>query len=59
MKYIIYLTTLVLNLFLDIDECASSPCQNSGNCTDQINGYACNCLHGYDGPNCENGNIVK
>ena len=43
-------------IFVDIDECASSPCQNSGNCMDQINGYTCNCFHGYDGSNCENGN---
>ena len=47
------------NIFIDIDECASSPCQNSGNCTDQINGYTCNCFHGYDGSNCENGNNEK
>ena len=43
-------------LFIDIDECATSPCQNGGNCTDQINGFSCNCLHGYDGTNCETGN---
>ena len=45
-------------LSVDIDECTTSPCQNGGNCTDQINGYTCNCLHGYDGTNCENGNIA-
>ena len=41
---------------VDIDECATSPCQNSGSCTDQINGYTCNCLDGYDGTDCETGN---
>ena len=40
----------------DIDECASSPCQNGGSCTDIINGHTCNCVDGYDGTNCENGN---
>ena len=43
-------------LYLDIDDCATSPCQNGGSCTDQVNGYTCNCVGGYDGTNCENGN---
>ena len=42
---------------VDIDECATSPCQNGGSCTDQVNGYTCDCVDGYDGPNCENGDI--
>ena len=44
------------NNFLDIDECATIPCQNGGSCTDQVNGYTCNCVDGYDGTNCEMGN---
>ena len=43
---------------LDIDECATSPCQNGGSCTDQVNGYTCNCVDGYDGTNCETGNVA-
>ena len=43
----------------DIDECASSPCQNSGNCTDIVNGHSCECVAGYDGANCENGNNAR
>ena len=46
---------LKLSFFVDIDECATNPCQNSGSCTDQINGYTCSCVDGYDGTNCENG----
>ena len=46
----------MLWLFLDIDECATIPCQNGGSCTDQVNGYTCNCIAGYDGINCETGN---
>ena len=40
-------------LFADIDECASSPCQNGGTCVDGINSYSCNCNAGYTGDNCE------
>ena len=43
---------------VDIDECATSPCQNGGSCTDQVNGYTCNCIAGYDGTNCETGNTA-
>ena len=57
-KEITYLTTFILKLFLDIDECASAPCQNGGICTDIVNGHTCNCVAGYDGLNCENGNNV-
>ena len=37
----------------DIDECLSSPCQNSGQCNDLVNAYSCTCLHAYDGTHCE------
>ena len=51
-------------LFVDIDECASSPCKNGGTCID-LNadwrssssgfgvGYTCQCLAGYTGDQCE------
>ena len=42
----------------DIDECASSPCQNGGTCIDGINSYTCNCVPGHTGDNCEIGNIL-
>ena len=38
---------------LDVDECASDPCQNGGNCTDGVNGYTCVCVDGYTGDKCE------
>ena len=39
----------------DINECASSPCQNGGTCTDLPNGYTCQCNIGWTGTNCETG----
>ena len=44
---------------LDIDECASSPCQNGGTCIDAIDAYTCDCVPGYDGTDCERGNISQ
>ena len=35
-------------LFVDTNECSSSPCQNGGQCSDQVNGYICNCADGYE-----------
>ena len=40
----------------DIDECASSPCQNGGTCTDALNSYTCACAAGWTGLHCETGN---
>ena len=36
----------------DIDECASSPCQNGGTCTDGFNSYTCVCAAGRTGLHC-------
>ena len=45
--------------FSDIDECASSPCQNGSQCVDDINGYTCQCLPGWTGTSCETGKAEK
>ena len=42
---------------VDIDYCASNPCQNCGTCIDGINTYTCNCSPGFIGNNCETSKI--
>ncbi|MBN3297464.1 FA9 factor, partial [Amia calva] len=39
--------------YVDGDQCKSSPCQNGGQCKDDIKSYVCWCKPGYDGKNCE------
>ena len=40
---------------VDIDECASAPCENGATCVDGVNSYTCNCDLGYAGVKCEIG----
>ncbi|KAJ8316300.1 hypothetical protein KUTeg_006314 [Tegillarca granosa] len=35
------------------DECVSNPCQNGGQCIDNVNSFTCNCPSGYTGSFCE------
>ena len=44
---------LFRGIFLDIDECLSSPCKNEGTCIDGDDMYTCECLAGYTGDKCE------
>ena len=43
------------NVALDIDECASEPCQHNATCADVVAGYNCTCDAGYTGLQCETG----
>lgn len=40
-------------LIVDVNECASTPCFNSGICTNGRNVYTCTCQPGWRGTNCE------
>lgn len=48
-SYIVY----VFFMFKEIDECSSSPCQNQGTCSDELNSYSCTCAQGWTGVHCE------
>ncbi|XP_060573418.1 uncharacterized protein LOC132731282 [Ruditapes philippinarum] len=41
------------------DLCSSYPCLNSGTCTEDNNGYVCECRNGYSGEHCEDGGIIE
>ena len=40
-------------IFLDIDDCESSPCKNGATCIDGIASRTCVCVRGYTGEDCE------
>ena len=42
-----------IDLFSDINECASNPCGVNGACVDAINSYECICSGGFTGTRCE------
>ena len=45
-----------IGVISDIDECASSPCQNYETCNDGVNAYNCTCTADiYTGFHCEEG----
>ena len=50
---------IYLHLFMsELVECASDPCMNGANCTDEIDGYTCQCANGYTGELCEFGKKI-
>ena len=42
-----------MNFSADTNECESSPCLHDGTCIDHINGYECQCLAEWMGPQCQ------
>ena len=47
--------TMINYTFTEINECASSPCQNGATCNDLLDRYTCTCVSGYQGTRCETG----
>uniref|UniRef100_A0A8C6SKT5 Coagulation factor IX n=1 Tax=Neogobius melanostomus TaxID=47308 RepID=A0A8C6SKT5_9GOBI len=43
------------SMYVDGNQCASSPCVNKGSCKDHIGYYTCLCESGFTGRNCEIG----
>eukprot|EP00062_Callorhinchus_milii_P001031 gi/632936203/ref/XP_007892918.1/ PREDICTED: coagulation factor IX-like [Callorhinchus milii] len=46
-------------VYVDGDQCVSSPCLNNGNCKDGINSYLCWCQGGFKGRHCELDTITR
>ena len=45
-------------LFSDIDECATATnCQNGGTCINSDGSYTCTCAAGWEGTDCNTGNL--
>ena len=42
-------------MFIEIDECESSPCENGATCQDEIDSFTCQCAEGYTGVTCSEG----
>ena len=57
--YDYYVQLVDLEFVSDIDECASSPCQNGGSCIDEINTFYCACAEGYSGYDCSTSKSFK
>ena len=39
----------------EVDECASNPCVNNGTCHDGRGDFSCDCIPGYEGKTCADG----
>lgn len=44
-------------LNVDTDECIDSPCGKNGVCQNFAGGYRCGCVDGWDGEDCDEGEI--
>lgn len=46
-------TDTCMDIKVDVDECASSPCRNGGECRDKRARFHCFCTHGFTGETCD------
>ena len=49
------MTSIVIVLFSDINECDTDPCENSGSCNNTVGSFTCTCVAGYEGATCQSG----
>ena len=42
-----------ISFHLEIDNCASNPCNNNGKCLNAKDDYECECVEGFSGKNCD------
>ena len=56
-RMVIHFQILLFSFFvmLDVNECASNPCQNGATCIDGPDQYLCQCPVGFEGENCDMG----
>ena len=50
---------MMYNLIIDIDDCASNPCKNDGECVDKVNDFECQCKPGFTGKDCNEGKLYN
>lgn len=51
-------TFIYLMASTELNECSSSPCQNGGTCTDQVNSFYCACAPGWTDPQCSTSKCI-
>ena len=50
--------SIIIFSCLDIDNCASWPCNNVGRCIDEIDSFTCQCFPGFTGVQCETSKLL-
>ena len=45
-------------MYTEADECESNPCNNGGTCVDDLAFYTCICAAGYEGDQCDTGEMM-